>query len=173
MIDRARLEEICREAGQMALRQWPGAGHALARAPLTPQRLPHALKLSGHPLVISNDVIERIGNLAHHADPVARQTHREVTDLHCLQRREQLSQLDEFHHLAGPHACRQKRIMSPVRRAAVCLRRGVNRHPSFLVTHVRGVTDMQTFTSRSREGRIAVNHAASSPKRSSVHSHPY
>lgn len=29
MIDRARLDEICREAGQMALRQWPGAGHAL------------------------------------------------------------------------------------------------------------------------------------------------
>jgi len=29
MIDRARLEEICREAGRMALRQWPGAGHAL------------------------------------------------------------------------------------------------------------------------------------------------
>jgi myo-inositol-1(or 4)-monophosphatase len=29
MIDRARLEDICREAGQMALRQWPGAGHAL------------------------------------------------------------------------------------------------------------------------------------------------
>jgi len=29
MIDHARLEEICREAGDMALRQWPGAGHAL------------------------------------------------------------------------------------------------------------------------------------------------
>jgi len=29
MIDRARLEEICREAGAMALRQWPGGGHAL------------------------------------------------------------------------------------------------------------------------------------------------
>jgi myo-inositol-1(or 4)-monophosphatase len=29
MIDRERLEAICREAGQMALRQWPGAGHAL------------------------------------------------------------------------------------------------------------------------------------------------
>lgn len=29
MIDRVRLEEICREAGRMALRQWPGAGHAL------------------------------------------------------------------------------------------------------------------------------------------------
>src|SRR6187551_1594670 len=29
MIDRTRLGEICREAGRMALRQWPGAGHAL------------------------------------------------------------------------------------------------------------------------------------------------
>ncbi len=29
MIDREHLEAICREAGQMALRQWPGAGHAL------------------------------------------------------------------------------------------------------------------------------------------------
>src|SRR5690606_20443364 len=29
MIDRARLEDICREAGAMALRQWPGNGHAL------------------------------------------------------------------------------------------------------------------------------------------------
>ena len=29
MIDRHRLEQICREAGQMALRQWPGGGHAL------------------------------------------------------------------------------------------------------------------------------------------------
>src|SRR5690606_6121792 len=29
MIDRQRLDEICREAGNMALRQWPGGGHAL------------------------------------------------------------------------------------------------------------------------------------------------
>ena len=29
MIDRERLDEIGREAGQMALRQWPGHGHAL------------------------------------------------------------------------------------------------------------------------------------------------
>ena len=29
MIDHERLEQICREAGQMALRQWPGHGHAL------------------------------------------------------------------------------------------------------------------------------------------------
>ena len=29
MIDRQRLEDICREAGAMALRQWPGGGHAL------------------------------------------------------------------------------------------------------------------------------------------------
>lgn len=29
MIDRARLEEIVREAGRMAMRQWPGGGHAL------------------------------------------------------------------------------------------------------------------------------------------------
>jgi myo-inositol-1(or 4)-monophosphatase len=29
MIDRERLEAICREAGQMALRQWPGGGHVL------------------------------------------------------------------------------------------------------------------------------------------------
>jgi len=29
MIDRERLEEICREAGQIALRQWPGGGHEL------------------------------------------------------------------------------------------------------------------------------------------------
>jgi myo-inositol-1(or 4)-monophosphatase len=29
MIDRVRLGDICREAGRMALRQWPGAGHAL------------------------------------------------------------------------------------------------------------------------------------------------
>lgn len=29
MIDRPRLEQICREAGDMALRQWPGHGHAL------------------------------------------------------------------------------------------------------------------------------------------------
>ena len=28
MIDRERLETICREAGEMALRQWPGHGHA-------------------------------------------------------------------------------------------------------------------------------------------------
>ena len=29
MIDRPRLEQICREAGHIALRQWPGHGHAL------------------------------------------------------------------------------------------------------------------------------------------------
>jgi myo-inositol-1(or 4)-monophosphatase len=29
MIDRARLEQICREAGELAMRRWPGAGHAL------------------------------------------------------------------------------------------------------------------------------------------------
>ena len=29
MIDRARLDEICLEAGRMALRQWPGGGHVL------------------------------------------------------------------------------------------------------------------------------------------------
>jgi len=29
MIDRQRLDEICMEAGQMALRLWPGSGHAL------------------------------------------------------------------------------------------------------------------------------------------------
>jgi myo-inositol-1(or 4)-monophosphatase len=29
MIDRERLESICREAGQIAVRQWPGHGHAL------------------------------------------------------------------------------------------------------------------------------------------------
>jgi len=29
MIDHERLEQICREAGAMALRQWPGHGHAL------------------------------------------------------------------------------------------------------------------------------------------------
>ena len=29
VIDRLRLEQICREAGHMALRQWPGGGHAL------------------------------------------------------------------------------------------------------------------------------------------------
>lgn len=29
MIDRNRFEEVCREAGRMAMRQWPGAGHAL------------------------------------------------------------------------------------------------------------------------------------------------
>lgn len=30
MIDRARLEQICHEAGQMAMRCWPGEGHDLA-----------------------------------------------------------------------------------------------------------------------------------------------
>ncbi|HLV08156.1 MAG TPA: 3'(2'),5'-bisphosphate nucleotidase CysQ [Croceibacterium sp.] len=29
MIDRQRLEDICSEAGQIALQQWPGGGHAL------------------------------------------------------------------------------------------------------------------------------------------------
>lgn len=29
MIDHAQLEAICREAGEMALRQWPGGGHEL------------------------------------------------------------------------------------------------------------------------------------------------
>ena len=29
MIDRERLEAICRDAGPIALRQWPGHGHAL------------------------------------------------------------------------------------------------------------------------------------------------
>jgi len=29
MIDRERLEQICHEAGQMAMRCWPGAGHVL------------------------------------------------------------------------------------------------------------------------------------------------
>ena len=29
MIDSDRLEQICREAGDIAMRQWPGAGHAL------------------------------------------------------------------------------------------------------------------------------------------------
>jgi myo-inositol-1(or 4)-monophosphatase len=29
MLDQALLDEICREAGEMAMRQWPGGGHAL------------------------------------------------------------------------------------------------------------------------------------------------
>ena len=36
MIDRERLEAICEEAGQMALRQWPGHGHALESWEKTP-----------------------------------------------------------------------------------------------------------------------------------------
>jgi myo-inositol-1(or 4)-monophosphatase len=36
MIDRQRLEQICREAGQMAMRQWPGHGHALESWEKTP-----------------------------------------------------------------------------------------------------------------------------------------
>ncbi len=36
MIDRERLETICREAGQIALRQWPGHGHALESWEKTP-----------------------------------------------------------------------------------------------------------------------------------------
>jgi myo-inositol-1(or 4)-monophosphatase len=36
MIDRERLEAICREAGDMALRQWPGHGHALESWEKTP-----------------------------------------------------------------------------------------------------------------------------------------
>ena len=36
MIDRERLEDISREAGQMALRQWPGHGHALESWEKTP-----------------------------------------------------------------------------------------------------------------------------------------
>ena len=36
MIDRERLEEICREAGQIAMRQWPGDGHALESWEKTP-----------------------------------------------------------------------------------------------------------------------------------------
>ena len=36
MIDRERLEAICREAGEMALRQWPGHGHALESWEKTP-----------------------------------------------------------------------------------------------------------------------------------------
>ena len=36
MIDRERLEAICREAGQMALRQWPGHGHELESWEKTP-----------------------------------------------------------------------------------------------------------------------------------------
>ena len=39
MIDRIRLEEICREAGQIAMRQWPGAGHALESWEKTPGSL--------------------------------------------------------------------------------------------------------------------------------------
>jgi myo-inositol-1(or 4)-monophosphatase len=36
MIDRQRLEEIVREAGRMALRKWPGRGHALESWEKTP-----------------------------------------------------------------------------------------------------------------------------------------
>jgi myo-inositol-1(or 4)-monophosphatase len=36
MIDRDRLEDICREAGQIALRQWPGHGHVLESWEKTP-----------------------------------------------------------------------------------------------------------------------------------------
>jgi myo-inositol-1(or 4)-monophosphatase len=36
MIDRERLDEICREAGRIAMRQWPGAGHALKSWEKTP-----------------------------------------------------------------------------------------------------------------------------------------
>jgi myo-inositol-1(or 4)-monophosphatase len=36
VIDRLRLEQICREAGHMALRQWPGGGHALESWDKTP-----------------------------------------------------------------------------------------------------------------------------------------
>lgn len=36
MIDRQRLEQICQEAGDIAMRQWPGAGHTLESWDKTP-----------------------------------------------------------------------------------------------------------------------------------------
>ena len=36
MIDRLRLEQICQEAGRIAMRQWPGEGHALESWDKTP-----------------------------------------------------------------------------------------------------------------------------------------
>ena len=39
MIDSMRLEQICREAGHMALQRWPGAGHALESWEKTPGNL--------------------------------------------------------------------------------------------------------------------------------------
>ena len=46
MIDRERLEQICSEAGQIALRQWPGAGHALEHWEKSPGSLVCAADLA-------------------------------------------------------------------------------------------------------------------------------
>ena len=61
--------------------------HALLGLAFAADALADALELLRHALVGGDDLVERVGDLAFDAEPVARHADREVADPHRLQRR--------------------------------------------------------------------------------------
>ena len=61
--------------------------------PSRPTSLPDMFELLGHALVVGDDLVERVGDLAEEARLVPRHAHRKIARLHRLQRMKQLMQL--------------------------------------------------------------------------------
>ena len=69
--------------------------HALLRVlPSRADALADALELLRHPLVGGDDFVERVGDLAFDAEPVAGHPDREVADAHRLQRGKKLVKIE-------------------------------------------------------------------------------
>ncbi len=92
-----RPKQIVDQGIDAGLHLAPGAigqaeTHALAGASLAADHLADALELFGHPLVGGGDIVKGVGDLADNADAIAGHAHREIADLHGLQRMEELGQ---------------------------------------------------------------------------------
>jgi hypothetical protein len=62
----------------------------LAGLAVAPDHLPDPVELLCHALVGGNDLVERVGDLAHQADLIARHADGEIADPHRLERAQQL-----------------------------------------------------------------------------------
>ena len=95
-----RPQQIVDQRIDASLHLAPGAigqseADTLAGAALAAHHLPDPFELLGHALVGGDDFIERVGDLAEDADPVARHADGKVADPHGLQR------MKEFRQAAG------------------------------------------------------------------------
>ena len=64
----------------------------MAGLALPADELPDMFELPGHALVVADDLVERVGDLAEEAGLVPRHAHRKIARLHRLQRVQQFMQ---------------------------------------------------------------------------------